>query len=167
VRRLAQHGANLDGYEAQQMPKTVRNDGLLDPIGRHLSERSIRNDEIARRYADPPIFLALDPLMDVKMVDLLLDRDAGPNVRDSSGRTPLMVAIAHSRIYGRKNGVGWLEWYVPQHLIQIQEDWAHRGVEAIQALLAKGADVGLNAHFPDHGRQHRRGRNAHRRGAGR
>jgi ankyrin repeat protein len=54
-----------------------------------------------------------------------------------------MVAIAHSRIYGRRNGAGWIEWYVPQRLIEGQEDWAHRGVEPVRALLAKGADVGL------------------------
>jgi len=143
VRRLAWHGANLDGHEAQQMPKTVRADNMLDPMGRHPPERSVRGDEIARRYADPPIFLALDPLMDFKMVDVLLELGADPNVRDNSGRTPLMVAIVRSRIYGRKNGMGWLEWYVPQHLIQRQEDWAHRGVEPVRALLAKGADVAL------------------------
>jgi ankyrin repeat protein len=54
-----------------------------------------------------------------------------------------MVAITESRIYGRKDGVGWIEWYVPQRLIPGQEDWAHRGVEPVLALLAKGADVGL------------------------
>jgi ankyrin repeat protein len=143
VRRLARHGANLDGHGAQQMLKTVRTDNMLDPMGRHPPERSIHGDEIARRYADPPIFLALDPLMDFKMVDVLLELGADPNVHDSSERTPLMVAIARSRIYGRKNGMGWFEWYVPQHLIQGQEDWDHRGVEPVRALLAKGANVGL------------------------
>src|SRR5262249_14427339 len=99
VRRLARHGANLDGHEAQQTLKTVGTDNTLDPMGRHPPDRSIRGDEIAKRNADPPIFLALDPLMDFKMVDVLLDLGADPNVHDSSGRTPLMIAITRSRIY--------------------------------------------------------------------
>jgi hypothetical protein len=37
--------------------------------------------------ADPPIFTALHPLVDSKMVDLLLELGASPNVRDVSGRT--------------------------------------------------------------------------------
>jgi hypothetical protein len=145
VRLLAQHGTDLD-RKGKEMPKVAAppgRDGLLDPLGRRLPPPSVPGDEIARRYADPPIFLALEPLLDVKMVALLLDLGANPNVRDTSGRTPLMVAIAHSRIYGRKNGVGWIEPYVPRHLIEGQEDWAHLGVEPVRALLAKGADVGL------------------------
>src|SRR5262249_47760522 len=88
------------------------------------------------------LFLALDPRMDLNVVALLLELGADPNVRDGSGRTPLVVAITESRIYGRKNGLGWMEWYVPQRLLPGQEDWAHRGVEPVRALLAKGADVG-------------------------
>jgi hypothetical protein len=39
----------------------------------------------------------------------------------------------------QKDGMGGIESYVPQHLIQGQEDWAHR----VRALLTKSADVGL------------------------
>ncbi len=95
-------------------------------------------------FGGPPIFLALDPLMDLKMVHLLLELGADPNVRDGNGRTPLMVATTNSQIYGKKDGVGWIERYVPQRLIEGQEDWAHRGVEPVGALLAKGADVALS-----------------------
>jgi ankyrin repeat protein len=87
--------------------------------------------------------MVLRPQLDFDMVDLLLQLGADPNARDGSGLTPLMVAVADSQIYGRKDGVGWIEWYVPQRLIPGQEDWAHRGVEPVLALLAKGADVGL------------------------
>ena len=146
VRLLARYGADLDARNAKPIAKVAAPpgwDGLLDPLGRRPPPPSVPGGEIARRFADPPIFLALDPLLDVKMVALLLDLGANPNVRDRSGLTPLMVAIAHSRIYGRKNGVGWIEPYVPQGLIQGQEDWAHLGVEPVRALLAKGAEVGL------------------------
>jgi ankyrin repeat protein len=39
--------------------------------------------------------------------------------------------------------MGWVKWYVPQHLIEGQEGWAHLDVQPVRALLAKGADVGL------------------------
>jgi ankyrin repeat protein len=141
VRTLVKHGADLNGARPQplQRERAVQKDVPPDPLGRP----PLLSPPPHVRFADPPIFLALDPLMDFKMVDLLLDLGADPNVRDSSGRTPLMVAISQSRIYGKKNGMGGIEWYVPQHLIVGQEDWAHRGVEPVRALLAKSADVGL------------------------
>src|SRR5262249_1167168 len=130
---------------AQQMYRRTAPDALLDPLGRNQPALFIPGDARTRRYADPPIFLALDPLMDLRMVDALLELGADPNLRDSSGRAPLMVAIAESQIYGRKNGVGWIEPFVPKRLIPGQEDWVHRGVEAVRLLLSKGADVA----FPD------------------
>lgn len=145
LRVLARHGVDLNGHrpaEIQPIHATAATDASLDPLGRQPPARRVLGDEWTKRYADPPIFLALDPLADVEMVELLLQLGADPNVRDSGGRTPLMVAITESRIYGRKDGVGWIEWYVPQRLIPGQEDWAHRGVEPVLALLAKGADVG-------------------------
>jgi hypothetical protein len=142
VRLLAGYGADLNGVGLPK-PKVQRADELVvvDPLGRRTTVQKLRGDERTRRYADPPLFLALDPLMDLNMVGLLLELGADPNVRDSGGRTPLMVAVTESRIFGRKNGVGWIEWYVPQRLLPGQEDWAHRGVGPVRALLAKGADV--------------------------
>lgn len=139
VQLLAQHGADLD-HGRPRPPKAVRTDPMPDPLGRVY----LPIPRSAPRRFDPPIFLALDPSMDVKVVDLLLQLGADPNVRDGRGRTPLMVAIAEGRIYGRKDGVGWIERYVPQRLIEGQEDWAHRGVEPVLALLAMGANVGLS-----------------------
>jgi hypothetical protein len=48
-----------------------------------------------------------------------------------------------ARIYGKKAGAPWIERFVPQRLLPGQEDWEHRGVEPVRALLAKGADVAL------------------------
>jgi ankyrin repeat protein len=140
---LVRRGADLNASHAQQMYRRTAPDALLDPLGRNQPAFFIAGDARARRYADPPIFLALDPLMDLRMVDTLLDLGADPNLRDGSGRTLLMVAIADSQIYGRKDGVGWIEPYVPKRLIQGQEDWEHRGVEAVRLLLSKGADVAV------------------------
>jgi ankyrin repeat protein len=139
VELLARHGADLNQGRRPPLERVVHTNTGLDPFGRPQPDS---NSTDARRV-DPPIFLALDPLTDFRMVDLLLQLGADPNVRDHGGRTPLMVAITDSRIYGKKNGIAWIEWYVPQHLIKGQEDWAHRGVEPVLALLAKGADVGL------------------------
>jgi ankyrin repeat protein len=143
LRMLVRHGADLNASHAEQMRRRTAPHALLDPLGRKQPASFIPGDARTRRYADPPIFLALDPLRDLGMVHALLELGADPNARDSSGRAPLMVAIADSQIYGRKGGVGWIEPYVPQHLIQGQEDWEHRGVEPVRALLAKGADIAL------------------------
>jgi ankyrin repeat protein len=139
VRLLARYGADLDGGRPELLQRVAQTEVVHDPLGRRYLPSPPAD-------ADPPIFTALHPLMDFKMVDLLLELGASTNVRDVSGRTPLMIAITHSRIYGKKAGAPWIEPFVPQHLLEGQEDWAHRGVEAVRALLAKGADVGLADH---------------------
>jgi ankyrin repeat protein len=136
VRILARHGAGPDRGRPELLQRSAQTEVVHDPLGRRYLPSPPAD-------ADPPIFTALHPLMDFKMVDLLLELGAYPNVRDVSGRTPLMIAITHSRIYGKKGGAPWIEPFVPQHLLEGQEDWAHRGVEPVRALLAKGADVGL------------------------
>src|SRR5262249_42139471 len=138
VRALAERGADLNAPLQWQPQKMAATDAQLDPLGR----QSPGNEKLSR-LADPPIFDALHPMMDFKMVDLLLELGASPNVRDDSGRTPLMIAITHSQIYGKKGGAAWIERFVPQRLLEGQEDWEHRGVEPVRALLAKGADVAL------------------------
>jgi len=138
VRDLAQHGADLNAGPPRALRKMAATAALLDPLGRQSPEQ-----EKLLSLADPPIFSALHPLMDFKMVDLLLELGASPNVRDASGRTPLMIAITHSQIYGKEGGAGWIERFVPQRLLEGQEDWEHRGVEPVRTLLAKGADVAL------------------------
>jgi ankyrin repeat protein len=135
VQALAKSGADLNSALPQN---TAATDSQLDPLGRQSAQH-----ERLSRLTDPPIFDATHPLMDFKMVDLLLELGASPNVRDASGRTPLMIAITHSQIYGKKAGASWIERFVPQRLIDGQEDWEHRGVEPVRALLAKGADVAL------------------------
>jgi len=135
VRTLAEHGADLNRALTSRLHDVMATSVAFDPLGRQA--------KATKRLADPPMFLALDPLMDFKMVDLLLELGADPNVRDASGRTPLMVAITSSQIYGRKGGASWIERFVPAQLIPGQEDWAHRGVEPVRALIAKGADVTL------------------------
>jgi ankyrin repeat protein len=139
VRTLAELGADLNAALPPQLQKTAVVAGVqFDPLGRQL-----HGNERIERLADPPMFEALHPLLDFKMVDLLLELGASPNVRDVSGRTPLMIAITHSQIYGKKGGASWIERFVPQKLLEGQEDWEHRGVEPVRALLAKGADVKL------------------------
>ncbi len=113
-------------------------DVWLDPLGRQSP-----GNERLEGLPDPPVFEVLHPLMDFKMVDLLLELGAKPNVRDASGRTPLLIAITHSHIYGKKDGAPWIERFVPHRLIEGQEDREHRGVEPVRALLAKWADVAL------------------------
>jgi ankyrin repeat protein len=141
VRVLAARGADLNAALPWQPQKLAAADVQFDPLGR----QSPGNDRLSR-LVDPPIFDALHPLMDFKMLDLLLELGASPNVRDGSGRTPLMIAITHSQIYGKKGGASWIERFVPQRLLEGQEDWAHRGVEPVRVLLAKGADVSLADH---------------------
>jgi ankyrin repeat protein len=135
-RALAGRGIDLN-KALPLWPHKVRTvDAEFDLLGR-------RQRPSPRADADPPIFEALHPLMDFKMVDLLLELGASPNVRDAGGRTPLMIAITHSHIYGKKGGASWIERFVPPRLLEGQEDWEHRGVEPVRALLAKGADVAL------------------------
>src|SRR5262249_46682058 len=87
VRTLAGLGVDLNKAPPVQPQKKRTVDVQFDPLGHQLPGPD----------ADPPIFMALHPLMDFKMVDLLLELGASPNVRDASGRTPLMIAITHSQ----------------------------------------------------------------------
>jgi ankyrin repeat protein len=135
MRALAGSGFDLNKALPLWPQKMRAVDAPFDPLGRRQVPSPANTD--------PPIFWALHPMMDFKMVDLLLELGASPNVRDGSGRTPLMIAITHSQIYGKKGGASWIERFVPQKLIEGQEDWEHRGVEAVRKLLAKGADVTL------------------------